>query len=54
MMKYSTYTWDLVGALESAFPASCKTQTTLNQIKITNTKFLNLLSKITLIMDFGK
>ena len=25
MMKYSTYTWDLVQALESASPASCKT-----------------------------
>ena len=25
MMKYSTYTWDLVRALESASPASCKT-----------------------------
>ena len=25
MMKYSTYNWDLVGALESASPASCKT-----------------------------
>ena len=25
MMKYSTYTWDLVWALESASPASCKT-----------------------------
>ena len=25
MMKYSTYTWDLVKALESASHASCKT-----------------------------
>ena len=25
IMKYSTCTWDLVWALESAFPASCKT-----------------------------
>ena len=25
MMKYSTYTWDLVRALESASSASCKT-----------------------------
>ena len=24
MMKYSTYTWDLVRAFESASPASCK------------------------------
>ena len=29
MMKYSTYTWDLVQALESASPASCKTPATL-------------------------
>ena len=28
MMKYSTYTWDLVRALESASPASCKTPAT--------------------------
>ena len=28
MMKYSTYTWDLVQALESASPASCKTSVT--------------------------
>ena len=28
MMKYSTYTWDLVQALESASPASCKTPAT--------------------------
>ena len=28
MMKYKTYTWDLVHALESAFPASCKTPAT--------------------------
>ena len=25
MMKYSTYTWDLMRAPESASPASCKT-----------------------------
>ena len=30
MMKYSTYTWDLVRALESASPASCKTPATFN------------------------
>ena len=29
MMKQSTYTWDLVRALESASPASCKTPATL-------------------------
>ena len=29
MMKYSTYTWDLVRAIQSAFPASCKTPATL-------------------------
>ena len=29
MMKYSAYTWDLVRALESASPASCKTPATL-------------------------
>ena len=28
MMKYSTYTWDLVRAFESASPASCKTPAT--------------------------
>ena len=28
MMKYSTYTWDLVQALESASPASCKAPAT--------------------------
>ena len=28
MMKYSTYSWDLVRALESASPASCKTPAT--------------------------
>ena len=28
MMKKSTYTWDLVRALESASPASCKTPAT--------------------------
>ena len=28
MMKYSTYTWDLVWALEAASPASCKTPAT--------------------------
>ena len=28
MMKLSTYTWDLVRALESASPASCKTPAT--------------------------
>ena len=28
MMIYSTYTWDLVGALESASRASCKTPAT--------------------------
>ena len=28
MMKYSTYTWYLVRALESASPASCKTLAT--------------------------
>ena len=28
MMKYSTYTWDLVRTLESASPASCKTPAT--------------------------
>ena len=28
-MKYSTYTWDMVPALESASPASCKTPPTL-------------------------
>ena len=28
MMKYSTYTWDLVRALESVSPASCKTPAT--------------------------
>ena len=28
MMKYSTYTWDLVWALESASPVSCKTPAT--------------------------
>ena len=28
MMKQSTYTWDLVRALESASPASCKTPAT--------------------------
>ena len=28
MMKYSTYTWDLAWALESASPASCKTSAT--------------------------
>ena len=27
-MKYSTYTWDLVKALESVSPASCKTPVT--------------------------
>ena len=27
-MKYSTYAWDLVWALESASPASCKTPAT--------------------------
>ena len=27
-MKYSTYTWNLVQALESASPASCKTPAT--------------------------
>ena len=29
MMKYLTYTWDLVQALESASPASCRTLATL-------------------------
>ena len=29
MMKQSTYTWDLMRALESASPASCKTPATL-------------------------
>ena len=29
MMKYSSYTWDLVPALESASPASWKTPATL-------------------------
>ena len=28
MMKFPTYTWDLVQALESASPDSCKTQAT--------------------------
>ena len=28
MMKYSTYTWELVRALESVSPASCKTPAT--------------------------
>ena len=28
MMKYSTYTWDLVKVLESASPGSCKTPAT--------------------------
>ena len=28
MMKYSTYTWELVRALQSASPASCKTPAT--------------------------
>ena len=28
MMKYLTYTWDLVQALEPACPASCKTPAT--------------------------
>ena len=28
MMKQSTCTWDLVGALESGSPASCKTPAT--------------------------
>ena len=28
MMKQSTYTWDLVRALEAASPASCKTPAT--------------------------
>ena len=28
MMKYSTYTWDLVQAVESESPASCKSQAT--------------------------
>ena len=28
MMKYSVYTWDLVQALDSASPASCKTLVT--------------------------
>ena len=36
-MKYSTYTWDLVRALESASPTSCKTPATfidsIRQIK---------------------
>ena len=29
MMIYWTYTWDLVQALESAFPASCKTHNSI-------------------------
>ena len=28
LMKYKTYSWDLVQALESVFPASCTTPTT--------------------------
>ena len=42
MMKYLTYTWDLVRALESASPASCKTHLlipsaqTINQKKAKN------------------
>ena len=28
MMKYSTYAWDLVSALKSQSPASCKTPAT--------------------------
>ena len=42
MMKYSTYTWDLVWALKSASPASCKTHLmipstqTINQKKAKN------------------
>ena len=31
-MKYSTYTWDLVRARESASPASCKTPATLSTV----------------------
>ena len=34
MMKYSTYTWDLVRTLDSASPASCKTPATfINSIR---------------------
>ena len=37
MMKHSTYTWDLVRALESASSASCKTPATfIDSIRPTN------------------
>ena len=37
MMKYSTSTWDLVRAFESASPASCKTLATfINSISPNN------------------
>ena len=37
MIKYSTYTWDLVPALELASPASCKRQTTfIDSIRLNN------------------
>ena len=37
MIKYSTYTWDLVPTLELASPASCKRQTTfIDSIRVNN------------------
>ena len=36
-MKYSTYTWDLVWAFESASPASCKTPATFIELIELNT-----------------
>ena len=37
MIKYSTYTWDLVPTLELASPASCKRQTTfIDSIRLNN------------------
>ena len=36
-MKYSTYTWDLVRAFESASPASCKTPATFIELVELNT-----------------
>ena len=36
MMKYSTYTWHLVPALEIAYPASCKTPATCTDVIFPN------------------
>ena len=37
MMKYKTYSWDLVQALESVFPTSCTTPaTSINSIRLIN------------------